>query len=201
MKKKHRELNIFSLSALDIFCCALGVFMILCLTVFRTEDSGQEKAEPFFSAGLIWEHQFTSAGNVIKADMHDLDLIITQGDRDFNYETGLPTDTEAGHLGDARNTGCEMCIIPSVVPGATYKISAVVHSLESRYPAAPEGAQSYTVDKANDILRLILFITRHDSKPERHTFELKLNKVEKDASIDLATIAVGDNGNLNITYH
>lgn len=199
MKKKHRELNIFSLSALDIFCCALGVFMILCLTVFRTEDSGQEKAEPFFSAGLIWEHQFTGAGNKIQADMHDLDLIITQGDRQFNYETGLPTDTEAGHLGDARNTGCEMCIIPSVVPGATYKISAVAHSLESRYPAAPEEAQLYT--KANDILRLILFITRHDSKPERHSFELRLENVQNRRIIDLATIAVGDNGNLNITYH
>lgn len=34
MKKKNREITVFSLSALDLFCSAMGVFMILCFIVF-----------------------------------------------------------------------------------------------------------------------------------------------------------------------
>lgn len=34
MRKKKKELTVFSLSALDLFCSAMGVFMILCFIVF-----------------------------------------------------------------------------------------------------------------------------------------------------------------------
>ena len=34
MKKKNREITVFSLSALDLFCSAMGVFMILCFILF-----------------------------------------------------------------------------------------------------------------------------------------------------------------------
>ena len=34
MKKKNREITVFSISALDLFCSAMGVFMILCFVLF-----------------------------------------------------------------------------------------------------------------------------------------------------------------------
>ena len=200
MKKKHRDFNIFSLSALDIFCCALGVFMVLCVIVFRTEDSGSNKAEPFFSAGIIWEHQFANAGNVIQTDMHDLDLIVEKEGKRYNSKSGLPTDTKAGHLGDARNTGCEMWISPKVTPGETYAIFAKANSVETKYPADPRKETLYCVGD-NDTLRIRLFITRHDGKPELHSFEIKFKNIQKGTPLQLATITVGDNGNLNISYN
>lgn len=49
MKKKNREFNIFSLSALDLFCSAMGVFMILCFVVFpyyKKEEPVKEEPPP-----------------------------------------------------------------------------------------------------------------------------------------------------------
>ncbi len=48
MKKKNREITVFSLSALDLFCSAMGVFMILCFILFPyyNKKSPEPKPEP-----------------------------------------------------------------------------------------------------------------------------------------------------------
>ena len=46
MKKKNREFTVFSLSALDLFCSAMGVFMILCIIVFPYYMKEEPKPEP-----------------------------------------------------------------------------------------------------------------------------------------------------------
>lgn len=46
MKKKNREFTVFSLSALDLFCSAMGVFMILCIIVFPYYMKEEPQPEP-----------------------------------------------------------------------------------------------------------------------------------------------------------
>lgn len=79
MKKKNREITVFSLSALDLFCSAMGVFMILCFILFpyygkkapepqpptpelpkpepKPEPVVQEKLIPSLTVALHWEHK------------------------------------------------------------------------------------------------------------------------------------------------
>lgn len=83
MKKKNREITVFSLSALDLFCSAMGVFMILCFIVFpyygkkapepqpqppapappepapkpEPEVIVQEKLIPSLTIAMHWEHR------------------------------------------------------------------------------------------------------------------------------------------------
>ncbi len=45
MKKKNRELNAFSISALDLFCSAMGVFMLICFIVMNKQADEAKPVE------------------------------------------------------------------------------------------------------------------------------------------------------------
>lgn len=46
MQRKQRDTTIFSLSALDLFCSAMGVFMVLCFIVFPFYQKESPTPEP-----------------------------------------------------------------------------------------------------------------------------------------------------------
>lgn len=59
MKVNKKEENVFSTSALDLFCSAMGVFMLLCFVVmpyYRNQDSAKDASvvTPGLTVALTW---------------------------------------------------------------------------------------------------------------------------------------------------
>lgn len=46
MKRRSREINVFSLSAIDLFACAMGAFILLSLILFQYYLKAQQIPEP-----------------------------------------------------------------------------------------------------------------------------------------------------------
>lgn len=210
MKKKHRDFNIFSLSALDLFCSALGVFMILCFVIFpyygKTDDAHSDKRDAAFSVSLIWEHQFN--GGISKRGVHDVDLVVQattpeeRSESTYNYRSPLPTDNEAGHLGDARRTGSETWLTPQAAPGTTYRIMAHIaavddiNELKARNILPNEWPY---VNEEHDYLSIMIFITHTDGKPEQRRVLLPIKEAVAGKTLALADVSVRNDGSLRIT--
>lgn len=231
MKKKHRDFNIFTLSALDLFCSALGVFMILCFVIFpyyaKPDESAPSKQARTCTVNLTWEHELATNGESLRG-AHDVDLYVVKeapGKAAKLYSTysGPPTADEAGHLGDARNTGCETWISPELTPGETYRIYTRVHLITSQTAVAEIAGKLglSTPDYNVDRLGLHLYITHCNGKPEQFTTTIPINgiqqtKIENDRTVltgdgwndfiktharELATLEVTPDGNVRITPH
>ncbi len=228
MKKKHRDFNIFTLSALDLFCSALGVFMILCFVIFpyyaKPDESAPSKQARTCTVNLTWEHKLATNGESLRG-AHDVDLYVVKevpGKAAKLYSTysGPPTADEAGHLGDARNTGCETWISPELTPGETYRIYTRVHLITSQTAVAEIAGNQSTPDYNVDSLRLHLYITHSNGKPEQFTITIPINEIQqtkiendctvltgdgwnkfiKDHARELATLEVTADGSVSITY-
>lgn len=229
MKKKHRDFNIFTLSALDLFCSALGVFMILCFVIFpyyaKPDESAPSKQARTCTVNLTWEHVLATNRESLRG-AHDVDLYVVKEARGkaaklYSTYSGPPTADEAGHLGDARNTGCETWISPELTPGETYHIYARVHLITSQTDVAEIAGNQSTPDYNVDSLRLHLYITHSNGKPEQFTITIPINGIQqtkiendrteltgdgwnkfiKDHACELATLVVKPDGNVSIPQH
>lgn len=147
MKKKNREITVFSLSALDLFCSAMGVFMILCFILFpyyskksperpkpeRPKPEAQEKLIPSLTIALHWEHKLCDTSgreaphwSTVTCD--DIDLFVeapseTEPGKVLRYgrnEREYP-GSPARFLVDSMRGGGEVWIHPKVTPGK-YKV-------------------------------------------------------------------------------
>ena len=208
MKKKHRDFNIFTLSALDLFCSALGVFMILCFVIFpyyaKPDESAPSKQARTCTINLTWEHELATNGESLRG-AHDVDLYVVKeapGKAAKLYSTysAPPTADEAGHLGDARNTGCETWISPELSPG-TYRIYARVHLITSQTAVAEIAGELGTPDYNVDSLRLHLYITHCNGKPEQFTTTIPINGIQQTKIENDRTVLTGDGWNNFIKTH
>lgn len=213
MKKKHRDFNIFTLSALDLFCSALGVFMILCFVIFpyyaKPDESAPSKQARTCTVNLTWEHVLattTNGGSLRGA--HDVDLYVVKealGKAAKLYSTysDPPSADEAGHLGDARNTGCETWISPELTPGETYRIYARVHLITSQTAVAEIAGKLglSTPDYNVDSLGLHLYITHCNGKPEQFTTTIPINEIQQTKIENDRTELTGDRWNVFIENH
>lgn len=210
MKKKHRDFNIFTLSALDLFCSALGVFMILCFVIFpyyaKPDESAPSKQARTCTVNLTWEHVLATNGEPKSLrGAHDVDLYVVkeaQGKAAKLYSTysAPPTEDEAGHLGDARNTGCETWISPELTPG-TYRIYARVHLITTQTAVAEIAGKLGTPDYNVDSLRLHLYITHGNGKPEQFTTTIPINGIQQTKIENDRTVLTGDGWNDFIEKH
>ncbi len=81
MKKKNREVSVFSVSALDLFCSAMGVFMILFFINMSQSKDAQAEATPALSLHLYLEMTEDDASQQNRlweaTTRHDVDMIIS----------------------------------------------------------------------------------------------------------------------------
>lgn len=208
MKKKHRDFNIFTLSALDLFCSALGVFMILCFVIFpyyaKPDESAPSKQARTCTVNLTWEHVLATNGESLRG-AHDVDLYVVEAPgkaaKLYSTYSDPPTADEAGHLGDARNTGCETWISPELTPGETYRIYARVHLITSQTAVAEIAGELGTPDYNVDSLRLHLYITHSNGKPEQFTTTISINGIQQRKIENDSTELTGDRWNVFIEKH
>lgn len=147
MKKKQRETTIFSLSAIDIFCSAMGVFMILCFIVFpfyRNSNSEQSQtpssdtvrqlstSSPLMVA-IKWEVGDTSSHSekavISCADDYDLHIEApAPNGQTYHYYFDALTHapSPARLLIDSEYGGNEVWFHPCATPGE-YKISCALY--------------------------------------------------------------------------
>ena len=147
MKKKNREITVFSISALDLFCSAMGVFMILCFVLFpyyqkkepappvptKPEPSKPEapKIIPSLTIACYGELQMkeTSSGQTgwIGATVYDIDLYVRATLKDgktvdYSWRSRTHPGSPAMLMADSMKGGTEAWTHPTVTPG-TYHIS------------------------------------------------------------------------------
>lgn len=147
MKKKNREITVFSISALDLFCSAMGVFMILCFVLFpyyqkkepappvptKPEPSKPEapKIIPSLTIACYGELklQEVSSGQSrwTSTTSYDIDLHVRATMKngktvDYNWRQRTHPGSPALLIADSIRGGTEAWTHPTVTPG-TYHIS------------------------------------------------------------------------------
>ena len=152
MKKKNREITVFSISALDLFCSAMGVFMILCFVLFpyyqkkepvppvptkpqppKPEPPKPEppKIIPSLTIACYGELQKkeTSSGQIHwgSATVYDIDLYVRATLKDgktvdYSWRSRTHPGSPALLIADSMRGGTEAWTHPTVTPG-TYHIS------------------------------------------------------------------------------
>lgn len=140
MKRKNREISVFSISALDLFCSAMGVFMILCFVVMETKQKTVElppdvKVINSLTLVLSLEANFTNYGD--KSEWHP----IAVGDLELNVKANLPNNkqleytprqpsheayTSASYISDSVQGGSDVWLATPVLPGS-YEIAYIIY--------------------------------------------------------------------------
>ncbi len=138
MKKKNREVSVFSVSALDLFCSAMGVFMILFFINMSQSEDAQDEAPPALSLHLYLETTEEDASIPNRkwdaATQHDVDMIITAQIAGENNSHQYSPDKEnrqhenapALYLTDGHNGQPDIWLHPQITPGnyrTTFTIS------------------------------------------------------------------------------
>lgn len=142
MKVQKKEENVFSTSALDLFCSAMGVFMLLCFVVmpyYRNEESVKDVDASVVTPGLTVSVSWSLKDVVLKPNATmalqefydkynyrsvDLDLVVSEllpkHDKaichDFNH-IGKYEESKARLVADGQIGGSEAWVQPAVVPG------------------------------------------------------------------------------------
>lgn len=153
MKIQKKEENVFSTSALDLFCSAMGVFMLLCFIVlpyYMNEDSKKEAKEtevsvvnPGLTIALSWEVTWkdTKPGKNGKLETHsdnaccDFDLIVTETLpgidtpflHDFKTREKAYQETKALLVADGVRGGSETWVQPAVKAGESCEVYATYY--------------------------------------------------------------------------
>lgn len=139
MKRKSRDTTIFSMSALDLFCSAMGVFMVLCIVVFPSYSKTSVSAPPpapapappapvqpqkevvaSLTVALEWA-VLGSAGKELQGLDMDLHVKDPAG-RHYYYKQKKNSGSVAQLVTDSINGGSEVWLHPKVEPG-NYKVS------------------------------------------------------------------------------
>ncbi len=137
MKKKNREVSVFSVSALDLFCSAMGVFMILFFINMSQSGDAQDEDTPALSLHLYLEITAEDASTPSRtwhaATHHDVDMVITaeaMGEVPaFRYtpdkENRQHKDSPALYMTDGHNGQPDIWLHPQITPG-NYQASFTV---------------------------------------------------------------------------
>lgn len=141
MQRKQRDTTIFSLSALDLFCSAMGVFMVLCFIVFpfyKKESPAPPQPAPELPprpqpekqviAGLTIAFSWDSTGGSGQpASLDDMDLHVHaretgKGELHYYFEKKRHGESPALLVTDSILGGNEVWLHPAVKPGE-YQVS------------------------------------------------------------------------------
>lgn len=168
MQRKQRDTTVFSLSALDLFCSAMGVFMVLCFIVFPYYQNDtptppepapapapapapepQPAPEPVvikeviagLTVALKWEVILSDGSRV---SLHDVDLHVDApkpggGRLHYYYKQPKFPGSPAQLVTDSTNGGNEVWVHPSATPGE-YDVSYVFWG-RGRFRIDPDGRQ------------------------------------------------------------
>lgn len=155
-----KDITVFSLSALDLFCSAMGVFMIICFIVFPyyMKESPEPTPPPIpappepqpeppapipmpesipsVTVSICWETRNSNTGNWSTCQsMHDVDLHVDApgpNGRRLKYHCYAQehTGSPAMLLVDSMNGGAEAWMHPNITAG-TYKVGFKVSALHN----------------------------------------------------------------------
>lgn len=136
MKRKNREISVFSISALDLFCSAMGVFMILCFVIMEKEPKMVEvpsdvKVMNNLTLVLSLEANFENDSKWHPIAVGDLDLHVKMpvDGKQLEY---TPTQKEhaeyanASYISDSVQGGADVWMV-TLAPTGTYNISYCIH--------------------------------------------------------------------------
>lgn len=156
MRKKKKELTFLSLSALDLFCSAMGVFMILCFIVFPYYTKASPEPEtlpkqeppkppvrkaPAVCVAMHWEMKLRDTMGYTMwsgTTCNDLNLVIEEHPKDgkratYTYNKRNHPGSPAEYMVDAQRGGGELWVHPAITPGR-YIVGFNIHDKTS--PAA-----------------------------------------------------------------
>lgn len=129
MKKKNREVSVFSVSALDLFCSAMGVFMILFFINMSQSEDPQNENTPALSLHLYLETTEAPASEKNRtwdaATQHDVDMKITAAvpgeSSPFIYTANKATRQSEGspalYITDGHKGQPDIWLHPQMTPG------------------------------------------------------------------------------------
>jgi len=130
MKRAQRDTTVFSLSALDLFCSAMGVFMVLCFIALPS-FSKISSAPPAPASPPAPQPEPNPPPPVVLAcilvsiewkENNDVDLHVVDPDgRHFYYRKKEYADSKAILTQDSMQAGKEIWVHPKAIPG-DYKI-------------------------------------------------------------------------------
>lgn len=207
MKKKNRDLTVFSLSAIDLFCSALGVFMILCFIVFpyyRKEAPPtppqptpappvpqvviEKKVIASLTVAISWKVR--TARGAAFSDLDDIDLHVDapapNGTRHHYYYPRTErsfSDSPARLVTDSMRGGSEVWVHPAVTPGV-YNVSYVF----------------FRKDGDRKDTELELLIISGEGKTKQITKIIPGNvKADSEKQVPLVSIRVDENGHVDFT--
>ncbi len=119
MKRAQRDTTVFSLSALDLFCSAMGVFMVLCFIALPSfskispappAPAPPTPQQPVVLACIIVSIEWKENNDV---DLH----VVDPNGRHFSYVKKEYADSQAMLTQDSRCAGKEIWVHPKTTPG------------------------------------------------------------------------------------
>ena len=150
MKRRSREVSIFSMSALDLFASALGAFILIAIVMFpyfpNTADQGdldevrdaldRERRRKFLLVTISWD------------DEDDVDLhVVDPAGNEFHYAARTHAGTPARFEEDAvEGPGNELWLHPRVAPGE-YRVYYNLFTEEGDPGVSVRGAVAHSVDR------------------------------------------------------
>ncbi len=141
MKKKNRETSVFSISALDLFCSAMGVFMILCFAIMEKEPKMVEvpsdvKVMNSLTLVLSLEANFENDSKWHPIAVGDLDLNVKMpvDGKHLEYTPTKKNHEEyanASYISDSVQGGADVWMT-TLAPVGTYHISYLINQDHGR---------------------------------------------------------------------
>ena len=136
MKRKNRETSVFSISALDLFCSAMGVFMILCFVIMENEPKNVEvppdvKVMNNLTLVLSLEADFENDPRWHPIAVGDLDLNVKMpvNGKQLEYTPAMKHHAEyanASYISDSVQGGADVWMV-SLAPTGTYNVSYIIN--------------------------------------------------------------------------
>lgn len=117
MQKRNREVNVFSLSAIDLFCSGMGAIMVL-MVILIPYYLRPEAARPFLVVTISW------TTNNDDVDLHIKDPL----GNEFSYQHKTYPGSEAFlEVDSTKGPATEVWVHPAADPGV-YEVSYVYYS-------------------------------------------------------------------------
>ena len=119
MKKRFREINIFSMSVVDLFACAMGAFILITLILFPYYLKSDTTPCPLVGVAkkqfLLVTMSWSQLGDI------DLHVIDPRGREYYFRDKRHPPSPAYLAKDNTRGPGNEIWLHPNVTPG-TYKV-------------------------------------------------------------------------------
>ncbi len=183
MKKKNREVSVFSVSALDLFCSAMGVFMILFFINMSQSEDSQNENTPALSLHLYLETTEAAASEPNRtwdaATQHDVDMKISAAvpgeSTPLIYTANQATRQREGspalYMTDGRKGQPDIWLHPQISAG-NYQAEFTVSQRKDLPDNAPSGPDDTFTE---EYINCYIAQKNSDNRPERgHTREYSI---------------------------